>query len=139
MLQFCSVSNSLTHTTLSIKREIYFSKELCRSSLLCRRYDSAYRCICIMWLYNTSTPIIYCTRQVLQTAYSVCTEIMQKSSSHKRSSLMSSSFLLRQCTACLVRLDFEILFTNRSARAGYDTRSIFKRSLTGLNSEFSFS
>ena len=32
-----------------------------------------------------------------------------------------------------------ILFTNPSARARYDTRSIFKRSLTGLNSEFSFS
>ena len=32
-----------------------------------------------------------------------------------------------------------ILFTNPSARAGYDTRSIFKRSLTGLNSEFFFS
>ena len=31
-----------------------------------------------------------------------------------------------------------ILFTNPSAQAGYDTRSIFKRSLTGLNSEFSF-
>ena len=31
------------------------------------------------------------------------------------------------------------IFTNPSARAGYDTRSIFKRSLTGLNSEFSFS
>ena len=30
------------------------------------------------------------------------------------------------------------IFTNPSARAGYDTRSIFKRSLTGLNSEFSF-
>ena len=28
---------------------------------------------------------------------------------------------------------------NPSARAGYDTRSIFKRSLTGLYSEFSFS
>ena len=28
---------------------------------------------------------------------------------------------------------------NPSARAGYDTRSIFKWSLTGLNSEFSFS
>ena len=28
---------------------------------------------------------------------------------------------------------------NPSARAEYDTRSIFKRSLTGLNSEFSFS
>ena len=32
-----------------------------------------------------------------------------------------------------------IIFTNASARAGYDTRSIFKRSLSGLNSEFSFS
>ena len=51
MLQFCSVTNSLSHTTLSNK--VYFSKELCRSSLLCRRYDSACRCICIMWLYNT--------------------------------------------------------------------------------------
>ena len=28
---------------------------------------------------------------------------------------------------------------NPSARAGYDTRSIFKRNLTGFNSEFSFS
>ena len=28
-----------------IKREVYFSKELCRSSLLCRCYDSA--CICV--------------------------------------------------------------------------------------------
>ena len=32
-----------------------------------------------------------------------------------------------------------VLFTNPYARAGYNTRSIFKRSLTGLNSEFSFS
>ena len=32
-----------------------------------------------------------------------------------------------------------IIFTNPSAQAGYDTRSIFKRSLTGFNSEFSFS
>ena len=32
-----------------------------------------------------------------------------------------------------------IIFTNPSARAGYDTRSIFKWSLTGFNSEFSFS
>ena len=36
-------------------------------------------------------------------------------------------------------LFFSYIFTNPSARAGYDTRSIFKRSLTGLNSEFSFS
>ena len=32
-----------------------------------------------------------------------------------------------------------ILFINPSALVGYDTRSIFKRSLTGLNLEFSFS
>ena len=36
-------------------------------------------------------------------------------------------------------LKSKVLFTNPSARAGYDTRSVFKRSLTGLNSEFSFS
>ena len=35
------------------------------------------------------------------------------------------------CRICLV-----VLFTNPSARARYDTRSIFKRSLTGLNSVF---
>ena len=29
--------------------------------------------------------------------------------------------------------DVKVLFTNPSARAGYDTRSIFKRSLTGFN------
>ena len=33
----------------------------------------------------------------------------------------------------------KVIFTNHSARAGYDTRSIFKRCLTGSNSEFSFS
>ena len=32
-----------------------------------------------------------------------------------------------------------IIFSNPSTQAGYDTRSIFKQSLTGLNSEFSFS
>ena len=32
-----------------------------------------------------------------------------------------------------------IIFSNPSTRAGYDTRSFSKRSLTGLNSEFSFS
>ena len=41
---------------------------------------------------------------------------------------------------CSIGLLFLYIFTNPSAWAGYDTRSIFfKRSLTGLNSEFSFS
>ena len=30
------------------------------------------------------------------------------------------------------------IFTNPSARVGFDTRSIFEQNLTGLNSEFSF-
>ena len=48
MLQFCSVSSSLSHTNLSIKSVVYFSKELCRSSLLCRHYYSACICVCIV-------------------------------------------------------------------------------------------
>ena len=36
-------------------------------------------------------------------------------------------------------MEFIIIFTNPSSLAGYDTRSIFKRILTGLISEFSFS
>ena len=39
---------------------------------------------------------------------------------------------------CFDRLILTI-FTNLSARAGYDTTSVFKRSFTDLNSEFSFS
>ena len=49
---------------------------------------------------------------------------------------------LSTCKIIALRLKYVglvVLFTNPSARAGYDTRSIFKRSLTGLNSEFSFS
>ena len=55
MLQFCSVSNSLSHTTLSIKWEVYFSKRLCRSSLLCRRYDFVCICVCIVGHGYTTT------------------------------------------------------------------------------------
>ena len=43
------------------------------------------------------------------------------------------------CVCVCVCVYEVILFTNPSARAGYNTRSIFKWSLTGLNSEFSFS
>ena len=43
-------------------------------------------------------------------------------------------------TSHVLRINFYLSYLpNPSARAGYDTRSIFKRSLTGLNSEFSFS
>ena len=53
MLQFCSVSNSLSHTPLSNKVRGIFFEELClRSLLLCCRYDFA--CICI-WVCNRLT------------------------------------------------------------------------------------
>ena len=44
-------------------------------------------------------------------------------------------------TKCICKHNYLLLsyLPNPSARAGYDTRSIFKWSLTGLNSEFSFS
>ena len=48
--------------------------------------------------------------------------------------LVEFSFIVLECSVLSV-----FIFTNPSARAGYDTRSVFKRSLTGLNSDFSFS
>ena len=51
-----SVRSPITSHTqpFQIKWEVYFSKELCRSSLLWRFYDSA--CICI-WVCNKSNDI----------------------------------------------------------------------------------
>ena len=66
-------------------------------------------------------------QRVPQLAWIICC-IMEERLSALKISIYESGFLLRV-----------ILFTNPSARAGYDTRSIFKRSLTGFNSEFSFS
>ena len=46
------VSNSLSHTTLSIKWEVYdFSKELCRSSLLC--HCVLHADVCVLYGYTT--------------------------------------------------------------------------------------
>ena len=39
----------------------------------------------------------------------------------------------------VIVVDYHIIFTNPSTLAGYDTRSIFKQSVTGLNPELSFS
>ena len=55
MLQFCSVSNSLSHTTLSIKWEVYFSKNrVARLYCVVIMIQHACRCICIMCLYRWS-------------------------------------------------------------------------------------
>ena len=61
MLLFCLVPNSLSHTTLSIKWEVYFSKSLCRWSLLCRRYVSA--CICVSIVVHGYTTVYKLTCQ----------------------------------------------------------------------------
>ena len=50
----------------------------------------------------------------------------------------ASKKLMLSITRCYFIIGVSYL-PNPSTRAGYDTRSIFKRSLTGLNSEFSFS
>ena len=53
------------------------------------------------------------------------------------SKLISLGKVWTSAAKCLI-LQLPYL-TNPSGRAGYDTRSIFKRSLIGMNSEFSFS
>ena len=66
--QYAAVSNSLSHSEtfsnpfepFQIKWEVYFSKELCHLSLLCRRYDSACRCVCIVVMaiqHNTCSSV----------------------------------------------------------------------------------
>ena len=60
MLQFCLISNSLSYTILSIKWEVYFSKELCRLSLLCRCYDSACICTCVCIVVHGYTTLPLC-------------------------------------------------------------------------------
>ena len=52
---------------------------------------------------------------------------------------LSKIFFLNTNTPYTCKQPWWSYLPNPSARAGYDTRSIFKRSLTGLNSEFSFS
>ena len=48
---------------------------------------------------------------------------------------------LKMIPPCLTlsNIKYVSIYTNTSARVGYDTRLIFKQSLTGLYSEFSFS
>ena len=72
-----------------------------------------------------------------------CKPVMTSTAESKR---VFWVFLITNCTLrmkmnfqCYSYLPLLFIFTNHSARAGYDTRSILKRSLTGLNSAFSFS
>ena len=53
---------SLSYTTFQIKWEVYFSKRLCRWSLLCR---GVYACISIIWVYNKKQLSVSKTAKVL--------------------------------------------------------------------------
>ena len=57
MLQFCSVFNSLSHTTLSMKWEVYFSKDLCPLVFIASLCFCMHICMysCCSWLHNTKT------------------------------------------------------------------------------------
>ena len=85
---------------------------------------------------------VYCSRRILlqrRLEFHVCA--INKSAHTKKSRNLWSTYI----SFDLFRLDFWwrtdrlSYLPNPSAQAGYDTRSIFKRSLTGFNSEFSFS
>ena len=51
--------------------------------------------------------------------------------------IISTSVLIQKKSMKIISTSLSYL-PNPSAQAGYDTRSIFKWSLTGLNSEFFF-
>ena len=86
-----------------------------------------------------SISIILRSRYVFEFVWSVRTELIHISLLFFYGRLIlarpSEAFHKRESRNFMAR----IIFTNPSARPGYDTRSIFKRSLTGFNSEFSFS
>ena len=63
----------------------------------------------------------------------VCVCVCNRIASKETAVLHDSQFLAYDLLMIIY------IFTNPSAEAEYDTRSIFTRSLTGLNSEFSFS
>ena len=103
------------------------------SDFLCQCQDTRWRSLnprqrcswCIL-LPQPSEPTYKGVSYFIYTyIYNLCYLLIRKYEKLKK-----VKFLKSQCEM--------ILFTNPSARAGYDTRSIFKRSLTGLNSEFSF-
>ena len=60
MLQFCSVFNSLSHTTFSIKWEVYFSKEPVSLGFYCVVViiPHTYRCTYI-WVYNKKSSWVF--------------------------------------------------------------------------------
>ena len=90
-------------------------------------------------LQNSSCMDIYLPScKPSKTSRRCCALLEKKGQIHKWYSSMDSYTWIHQCWLTNKNLDTSI-FINPSTRAEYDTRSIFKRSLAGFNSEFSFS
>ena len=108
------------HTYICIYMHIY--REKWETANICQRISSQLPKSAVTW-YPTGRREIKLLLLVFELTVS----------SRQRVTVKGECGSQRGCQQVLV------LFTNPTARAGYDTRSIFKRSLTGLNSEFSFS
>ena len=92
------------------------------------------KCIFITLLKKIYTNVIY--RSLTKPSIKRCTCVNKRKNSGSRWALENN---ITGCPDGLSQLETGSYLPNPSARAGYDTRSIFKRSLAGFNSEFSFS
>ena len=87
------------------------------------------------WCYGGALIINYAMQTIVRIIFSAVTRLV----SHTDANYADDIALLANAPSQAKTQLHPILFTNPSARAGYDTRSIFKPSLTRFNSEFSFS
>ena len=98
------------------------------------------RTVCGNGLYNCLTPTCFLWVSHLHRIQPVHGQDYILISSTRCTCFLIDGWVEGQCYIRNYKPDISIIiFTNPSARAGYDTRSIFQQSLTGLNSEFSFS
>ena len=130
-----------------IKWEVYFSKELCCSSLLCCCYDSACICICIMWLYNNTNSL----------EKSMMPSLSLGKVKRRKLWIQTSFYITSKLTLChilwmlkglgkylLPKMKFKNLWHHGGdpiyptplLRQDMTQGQFFKRSLAGLNSEF---
>ena len=125
-LRYFSISCLLRHS-LSV---LYYCSRMWRSIIFPPFFDSLYWAMSIYFLSWYLLDVVH--------SYLTCCVGCICCFRFSDLGIHVSAKWLTHCVSKRSALE-RILFTNPSARAGYDTRSILKRILTGLNSEFSFS
>ena len=117
-----------------------------RSLSYCFQWRDRINSLCL--IYFIDTPPFFSFNIILAKSHNISASVKAKLPHH---TVLSNIKWLRKKSPWVNILNCDIgvinfmnpvaliIFTNASVRAGYDTRSGFKRSLTGLNSEFSFS